>query len=213
MAIFTHAHGLSWPLLLTLAAFPAGSIQAQPSDPGVRHSLTDNGPPAPLPGLGQDELDYFDDGLARFQIIEVVSGADATQGNGLGPRFNSNSCVSCHAQPNVGGSSPLENPLIGIAGASGARNAIPWFITANGPVREARFVENNGVRDGGVHNLFVVAGRSDAGSCAITQPGFTPSGDPLTGQGGNSNIVFRIPTPVFGAGLIEAIPDSAILAN
>ncbi len=25
--------------------------------------------------------------------------------------------------------------------------------------------------------------------------------------------VFRIPTPVLGAGLIEAIPDSAILAN
>ncbi|HYA66254.1 MAG TPA: di-heme oxidoredictase family protein, partial [Burkholderiaceae bacterium] len=31
--------------------------------------------------------------------------------------------------------------------------------------------------------------------------------------GGNPNVVFRIPTPVFGAGLIEAIPDSAILAN
>jgi CxxC motif-containing protein (DUF1111 family) len=35
----------------------------------------------------------------------------------------------------------------------------------------------------------------------------------LSGQGGNPNIIFRIPTPVFGAGLIEAIPDSAILAN
>jgi CxxC motif-containing protein (DUF1111 family) len=213
MATFPHAHRLSLPLLLTLAAFPAASIQAQPNDPGVRQSATDNGPPAPLSGLGQDELDFFDDGLARFQIIEVVSGADATQGNGLGPRFNSNSCVSCHAQPNVGGSSPPENPLISIASAYGARNTVPWFITANGPVREVRFVENNGVRDGGVHNLFVVAGRSDAGSCAITQPSFSPSGDPVTGQGGNSNIVFRIPTPIFGAGLIEAIPDSAILAN
>src|SRR5260370_525529 len=36
---------------------------------------------------------------------------------------------------------------------------------------------------------------------------------PLTGTGGNPNIILRIPTPVFGAGLIEAIPDSAILAN
>jgi CxxC motif-containing protein (DUF1111 family) len=213
MATFAHTHGLTWPLLLTLAAFPAASIQAQPSDPGVRHSATDNGPPIPLPGLSQDEIDYFDDGLARFQTIEVVSGADATQGNGLGPRFNSNSCVSCHAQPNVGGSSPPENPLIGISSADGARNTVPWFITANGPVREARFVENNGVRDGSVHNLFVVTGRSDAGSCAITQPNFTPSGDPVTGQGGNSNVIFRIPTPLFGAGLIEAIPDSSILAN
>jgi CxxC motif-containing protein (DUF1111 family) len=193
--------------------FPIGLAQAQPTDPGVRHSSSDNGAPAALPGLGQDELDFFDDGLARFQTVEVVSGANVTQGNGLGPRFNSNSCVSCHAQPNAGGSSPAQNPLISIAGAVGATNTIPWFITAQGPIREARFVMSNGARDGGVHNLFVVSGRSDAGSCAITQPSFTPAGDAATGQGGNSNIVFRIPTPVFGAGLIEAISDSAILAN
>ena len=29
---------------------------------------------------------------------------------------------------------------------------------------------------------------------------FQPAGNPLTGQGGNRNIVFRIPTPLFGAG-------------
>jgi CxxC motif-containing protein (DUF1111 family) len=213
MANISSRKGLFPALLLCLAAFPGGTTHAQPSDPGVRHSPSDNGPPAALPGLGQDELDYFDDGLARFQIVEVVSGADATQGNGLGPRFNSNSCVSCHMQPNAGGSSPPENPLISIATALGARNTLPWFIAANGPVREVRFVETNGVRDGGVHNLFVVSGRSDAGSCAITQPSFATSGDPVTGQGGNSNLAFRIPTPIFGAGLIEAIPDSAILAN
>ena len=40
-----------------------------------------------------------------------------------------------------------------------------------------------------------------------------PAGNPLSGQGGNANIIFRIPTPMFGAGLVEAIPDSAILAN
>ena len=49
--------------------------------------------------------------------------------------------------------------------------------------------------------------------CNIAQPDFLPAGDPLTGQGGNPNVIFRIPTPLFGAGLIEAIPDSAILAN
>src|SRR5204863_6924701 len=27
------------------------------------------------------------------------------------------------------------------------------------------------------------------------------------------NVIFRIPTPVFGAGLVEQIPDAAILAN
>jgi len=200
-------------LLLTMTAARVGTAAAQPTDPGVRHAATDNGPPAALAGLGQDEQAFFEDGLARFQTVEVVSGANASQGNGLGPRFNSDSCISCHAQPNAGGSSPASNPLLSIATAYGASNSIPWFITTDGPVREARFVQSNGVRDGGVHNLFVVSGRSDAGNCAITQPSFAPAGNPLTGQGGNPNIIFRIPTPVLGAGLIESIPDSAILAN
>jgi CxxC motif-containing protein (DUF1111 family) len=96
---------------------------------------------------------------------------------------------------------------------NGAPNTIPWFITASGPIREARFKKSNGAPDGNVHALFVIAGRSDAPGCNIAQFDFLPAGNPLTGQAGNPNIIFRIPTPVFGAGLIEAIPDSAILAN
>ncbi|HWX28619.1 MAG TPA: di-heme oxidoredictase family protein [Steroidobacteraceae bacterium] len=61
--------------------------------------------------------------------------------------------------------------------------------------------------------MFVITGRSDAASCNIAQPSFLPAGEPLSGQGGSRNIIFRIPTPVFGAGLIESISDSAILAN
>jgi CxxC motif-containing protein (DUF1111 family) len=206
------ASWLSCAAIAAAASFSALAA-ANPVDPGVRSAPTDNGPPVPLRGLGVDELAFFDDGLVRFNTVEVVSGALPTQGNGLGPRFNSTSCGSCHSQPYVGGSSPAQNPLTTIATADGATNEIPWFITAHGPVREARFVLSNGVRDGGVHNLFVVSGRADAGSCAIQQPTFTPAGNPLTGHGGNPNIVFRIPTPILGAGLIEAIPDSAILAN
>jgi CxxC motif-containing protein (DUF1111 family) len=104
--------------------------------------------------------------------------------------------------------------LIGIATLNGARNMVPWFITPNGPIREVRFKQNpNGTNDGDVHNLFVISGRGDAAGCNIAQPNFQPAGNPLSGQGGNPNIIFRIPTPVFGAGLIEAISDSAILAN
>jgi len=210
----TRLHFCAARALAACAGALLGALAAaNPIDPGVRAAPTDGGPPLPLPGLAADELVFFEDGLARFGTVEVVSGALPNQGNGLGPRFNSTSCSSCHSQPYLGGSSPALNPLPAIATADGASNEIPWFITAHGPVREARFVMSNGVRDGGVHNLFVVSGRADAGSCAITQPAFTPAGNPVTGQGGNPNIVFRIPTPLLGAGLIEAIPDSAILAN
>ena len=196
-------------LLLCLCSLGA---LAQVSDPGVRKGNGDGGPPPSLPGLSAEDLVFYQNGMARFTTIESVSG-NPTGNNGLGPRFNSNSCVSCHSQPYAGGSSPPTNPLYSVANADGASNQMPWFIAPNGPVREARFVQSNGAPDGGVHDLFVITGRTDAGSCSITQPSFLPAGNPLTGQGGNSNVVFRIPTPTFGAGMIEAIPDSVILAN
>ena len=84
---------------------------------------------------------------------------------------------------------------------------MPSFLSANGPVREARFIANpDGTPDGGVHALFTITGRLGASGCTLPQPDFAT-------QVANHNVIFRIPTPVFGAGLIEAIPDSAILAS
>ena len=156
---------------------------------------------------------FYEDGIQRFEEVDVVSGASGNEGNGLGPRFNSNSCVSCHQQPYMGGSSPAVNPLFAVANSGGASNQMPWFITRNGPVREARFVQSNGAPDGGVHDLFVITGRADAGSCNLAQPSFLPAGNPLTGQGGNRTSSSASRRRSLGAGLIEAIPDSAILAN
>ena len=196
-------------VLATSCVRTSAQTVKMPFDPGVRGGAGSTG--APLTGLTADETAFFRDGLARFAEVEVVTGG---KNNGLGPRFNSNQCLSCHSQPAAGGSSPARNPEIAIATLNGAKNVAPWFITANGPVREVRFKKNpNGTNDGGVHNLFVISGRSDAAGCNIAQPNFLPAGNPLSGQGGNPNIVFRIPTPVFGTGLIEAISDSAILAN
>jgi len=76
-----------------------------PVDPGVRGGPASAG--APLKGLTPDEIVFFNDGQARFAEVEVVQkGAN----NGLGPRFNSNQCLSCHSQPAGGGSSPAQNP-------------------------------------------------------------------------------------------------------
>jgi CxxC motif-containing protein (DUF1111 family) len=206
-------------LLLVLRPSLAQPVQPTPTqagraggavvDPGVRGGAPGAG--GPLNGLTQDEQQFFNDGLTRFATIEVVTGG---ANNGLGPRFNSNACLSCHSQPAPGGTSPAVNPLIAVSTLNGAKNMIPWFIAQNGPVREARFKKSpDGSNDGEVPDLFVITGRSDAVGCNIAQQDFLPAGNPLTGQGGNRNIIFRIPTPVFGSGLIEAIPDSAILAN
>ena len=132
-------------------------------DPGPRSGAAAAG--GALPGVTSSELAYFLEGKNRFQEIDSVLGTQpGTNGSGLGPRFNSNSCASCHAQPSTGGSSPASNPQIAVGTAFGAKNQIPQFIQANGPVREARFARNaDGSPDGGVHDVFVITGRGDAG--------------------------------------------------
>ena len=147
--------------------------------PGVRGGASGAG--GPLPSLTADESAFFKDGLARFAEIEVVTEAPTMD---LGLASNSNQCLSCHSQPAGGGSSPARNHAIAIATLNGARNVAPWFITQNGPVREARFKRTpNGTNDGEVHAVFVITGRSDAAGCNIAQPNFLPAGNPLSGQG------------------------------
>jgi CxxC motif-containing protein (DUF1111 family) len=173
----------------------AGIASGQAHDPGLRGGPSAAG--GALAGLATAESAAFVNGLATFQEIDDVS-------HGLGPRFNMDSCAGCHAFPAVGGSSPALNPQVAVAMKLGANNTLPPFITASGPVREVRFKLNrDGTRDGGVRDLFTIRGRADAPGCMIGQPDFSNS----------SNLAFRIPTPIFGAGLIEAIADSTLKDN
>jgi CxxC motif-containing protein (DUF1111 family) len=162
-------------------------------DPGVRGGPAGAG--GPVGGLTAAEQAFFTAAQARFQVIETVPA-------GLGPGFNELSCASCHISPAVGGSSPTTNPQVTDANTLGATNVIPSFITANGPIREARFVLNpDGTPDGGVHDLFSIQGRSDAPGCVFAQPNFTAA---LA----ENNVIFRIPPPVFGDGLVEMVSDA-----
>jgi CxxC motif-containing protein (DUF1111 family) len=182
---------------ITSASESAFAQGTQPNDPGVRGGAPGAG--GPLPGLSQKELNFFNAAKNVFTEIETVAA-------GLGPRFNLDSCGGCHSQPSVGGSSPENNPQVQAATAQGAKNKVPPFISPTGPIREARFVKNpNGTPDGGVHALFVITGRGDAPGCNIQQPNFAAA---LAAK----NVVFRVPTPTFGLGLVEAVPDSGLEA-
>jgi CxxC motif-containing protein (DUF1111 family) len=174
-------------------------------DPGVRPGSVPTD--LKLPGLTPSEQRAFDVGLEAFQEVASVRGVIPGTEAGLGPRFNLDSCGGCHTQPAVGGSSPAINPQVEVAKKERAHNEIPSFIKRDGPIREARFKSNpDGTPDGGVHALFTISGRDDAPGCSLQQPDFRTAV-------ARQNVVFRIPTPVFGAGLIEAIDDDAILAN
>jgi CxxC motif-containing protein (DUF1111 family) len=202
--------------ILSFATVLAGQFVVR--DHGVRGGTVDSGQPLASLSSTPGASEFFTNGSMRFQDVEVVQGGT---NNGLGPRFNTNQCSSCHAQPAVGGTSPSkeifpkleQNPETLVYNLYGAQNILPSFITPDGPVREARFkyflnpdgsLSNS--PDGGVHDLFVITGRHDAGSCSIKQPNFAHHLD-------LDNVIFRIPTPVFGAGLMENIADETILAN
>ncbi|HYL83345.1 MAG TPA: di-heme oxidoredictase family protein [Candidatus Angelobacter sp.] len=209
-------------ILTFLAVLSFSGMAFAQTDPGVRSGAINGQPTAtatnPLPvssvNTGDGSMQFFLNGLARFQDIESVSNSP-TGNNGLGPRFNSVQCSSCHTQPAVGGTGPAMNPQFSFAGSPVApKDTTPSFITVNGPTREARFPfffdqfgnPNPNAPNGGVEDLFTVSGRADAGSCSLPQPSFAYAV-------ATNNIIFRIPTPVFGAGLIENIDDSTLIAN
>jgi CxxC motif-containing protein (DUF1111 family) len=166
-----------------------------------------------FPGLASEDLAFCENAFVRFQEVDSVSGNNVdgpNGGSGLGPTFNANGCATCHAQPAVGGSSPgltspqrpVPNPQVAEANLDGATNslAILPFITATGPVREVRFAS-----DSGVHDIFTIAGRSDAPGCTaaiLPQPNFAAN-----------TLGFRIPTPTFGLGLVENVTENALQAN
>jgi hypothetical protein len=161
-------------------------------DPGVRGGTPGAG--SPVGGLTSAEQAFFTAATARFEVIETVP-------SGLGPGFNELACANCHIQPAVGGSSPTTNPQVTDANTDGATNVIPSFITANGPIREARFVlQPDGTPDGSVHDLFSTQGRADAPGCVYAQPNFAA-------QLADNNVIFRIPINTFGDGLIEGVSD------
>jgi CxxC motif-containing protein (DUF1111 family) len=180
------------------AAKNSGQMASHPSnavDPGVRGGAPGAG--GPIGGLTAAEQAFFTAAQASFQVIETVP-------VGLGPGFNELSCATCHIFPAIGGSSPTTNPQVTDANALGATNVIPSFVTANGPIREARFVLNpDGTPDGGVHDLFSTQGRSDAPGCVFAQPNFAAA---LA----ENNVIFRIPPPAFGDGLVEGVSDLSL---
>jgi hypothetical protein len=160
---------MSRTLLIALACITAISFSAAQKDPGPRRGPAAAG--GPYSELNSNEQTAFSNAKGSFMEVDSVSGTiPGEPGTGLGPTFNGNSCAQCHAQPTVGGSSPglsspqnpIPNPQVVLANLDGAKNAIPTFITPDGPVREARLIRVLNQRgtppDGGVHDLYKIAG-------------------------------------------------------
>lgn len=197
-------------------------------DPGPRANPT-SPIPSSVANLNENEAALFNESLLRVSELEGSCDTCAQQPQGvppidpdpnnpfsptslvnsagMSPVFNADQCFICHSQPVIGGSTPVHSPAETIAHRLGGTNTVPSFEDPDGPFREVRFKFNSdGTRDGGVHSLFTLQGRSDTPGCSLEQPDFDKAVR-------DRNIAFRIPLQLFGLGLIESIQDSAIRAN
>ena len=205
--------GSAAALALTVGVL-RGTQSRLATDPGPRGGPAGAG--NIVPGLTSPEVTATTALKGQFSQAASVSGSPVCGSggtcfgaSGLGPRFSSNTCSSCHAQPANGGSSPSQNPLFQVYQLDGARNMMPSFETQTGPVLVPRFpyqLSDLSLTDGLVHPPFTITGRSDAGSCNMSQPNFTQASQ-------NNDLVFRQPLPTFGDGYVEIVQDTDILNN
>src|SRR5882724_4077820 len=110
----------SWKYLVTVIL--TGTCCFAQTDPGPRGGAPGAG--AAIAGLTVGEIDFFNNqATPQFSQVEAVS-------DGLGPRFNLDSCGGCHIHPVLGGSSPSSNPQFIRASTMAPGNTVPSFLTA-----------------------------------------------------------------------------------
>ena len=165
--------GTRLALRATVFLVSSCSVVAQ-TDPGPRGASSSGNVDSPHTGdplgnLTSGETAAFNSGKITFQELDSVSGT-LEFGSGLGPRFNLDSCAGCHAFPAIGGSSPQATHRLRWPQRR-ERKMIPSFISANGPIREARFVKG-ARRPDGAYRSVRHSGRSDAAGCAQFATGF-----------------------------------------
>ncbi len=177
-------------------------------------STTSNAFSTPAPNLVGETLDLHLVGDAAFEDTFVT--APAIVNGGLGPVFNESSCVACHPRDGRG-RPPADDALMGsmLAKASAGNDPVLGPIGAPGFGTQLQHRSVFGV-DPEVSvrvSYDEVAGAFEDGETfSLRNPTYrieesyadVPPGMKLSP---------RVAPPVFGRGLLEAVPDDAILAN
>ncbi|HLG18234.1 MAG TPA: di-heme oxidoredictase family protein [Bdellovibrionota bacterium] len=149
----------------------------------------------PISGLSATALDRFLKGKERFEH-------SFTAAEGFGPTFNDslfgipNSCAGCHASPVTGG----------------AQGSLNESVRRFGVLTDRVFDEFGEISNGIFDALDGSSALPDRGGSLLQNssiPGSCPDG-PVPDEFPDLVEATRFTTPVFGMGLVEAIPDSAI---
>jgi CxxC motif-containing protein (DUF1111 family) len=136
----------------------------------------------------------------------------AARGDGLGPVFNASSCVACHQQGGAGGSGSLEHNVTVFSQTSKAGTG-----AAHGVIHQFAIDAASQETLQNVSTQFPKKSRPTLADLLALLP--KPANSPAGAQNIRDDAVLAFDigqrnTPaLFGASIIDAIPDEAILAN
>lgn len=169
----------------------------------------------PAPNLDEEGLELHLEGDAQFEAVFVTAPAEVN--SGLGPLFNSASCVFCHPRdgrapaPMQGG--PLGSALIRLSlpddmQNGGAPTPVPGY---GGQLNDRAIINSEPEATVAVHYRIVVVKTADGRSyeLRVPEPVIQDAYTPLPPEALTS---LRMPRPVFGLGLLEAVSEEVILS-
>ncbi len=182
----------------------------------------------PSAGLSEENFQRHGEGDIAFEAVFVTP--PATINSGLGPLFNNASCVGCHIRNGRG--LPEKGQLLvrvsqnGVPPSNEEFSEKDYYAEAIAPAENATPVPGLGtqIQEQGVYGhppegKVEIAWQEQTGKYGdeTTYSLRTPEANIIQSNGkplpASVMTSLRIPPPVFGLGLLEAVEDKTILAN
>ncbi len=176
---------------------------------------TSNAYATPAPNLSSTDLEFHLTGDVLFESVFVTP--PNTVNAGLGPIFNNSSCLSCHPKD---GRAPFPTDINARSGFF-LRASIPGTTSFGGPVPVPGFglqIQNQavfGVKPEAKYQVTytpIVETLADGTQITLRKPHYSLV-DSYIEVPASILLSPRIGMPVFGLGLLEAIPEMNILKN
>ena len=176
---------------------------------------TSNAYSSPAANLSGSKLAYHLDGDFQFETVFVT--APAPVNNGVGPIFNNSSCIGCHPKD---GRSAFPTDINALSGFF-LKTSMPGYGNNNAPIPVPGFgeqIQNQAIfgfeAEAKFHVTFspIVETFADGTSITLQKPTYSlkESYIPFPSE---AQLSPRLASPVFGLGLLEAIPEYYILSN
>lgn len=170
---------------------------------------------SPAPNLSGSRLAHHLDGDFQFETVFVT--APAPVNSGVGPIFNNSSCIGCHPKD---GRSAFPTNINALSGFF-LRASMPGVGENNAPIPVPGFgdqIQNQAIfgyePEAKFHVSFspIVETFADGTTVTLRKPTYSLI-DTYIPFPGEALLSPRLASPVFGLGLLEAIPEYYILSN